>query len=60
MITLIALSSTSCASKKKTYEVIKEDDPWYEVTTFEVSDVYSSDIYEYCYFEKTDIIREAR
>lgn len=52
MITLIALSSTSCASKKKTYEVIKEDDPWYEVTTFEVSDVYSSDIYEYCYFEK--------
>lgn len=49
---LIALSSTSCSSKKRKYEVIKETDPWYEVTSFEVSDIYSSDKYEYAYFEK--------
>ena len=49
---LITLSSTSCASKKRTYEVIKETDPWYEVTSFEASSVYSSEEYEYSYFEK--------
>lgn len=49
---LIALSSTSCSSKKRKYEVIKETDPWFEVTSFEVSDIYSSDKYEYAYFEK--------
>lgn len=49
---LTALSSVSCASKKKNYEVIKETDPWYEVTSFETSDLYSSDVYDYCYLEK--------
>ncbi|MBR4913862.1 MAG: hypothetical protein IKZ42_01135 [Clostridiales bacterium] len=52
LVMLITLSSTSCASKKRTYEVIKETDPWYEVTSFEASSVYSSEEYEYSYFEK--------
>ena len=48
---LIALSSSSCSSKKKKYEVIKETDPWYEVTSFETGDLYPSDKYEYSWFE---------
>ncbi len=52
LVMFIALSSVSCASKKKNYEVIKETDPWYEVTSFETSDLYSSDVYDYCYLEK--------
>ena len=48
---LITLSSTSCASKKRTYEVIKETDPWYEVTSFETVNLYPSDKYEYSWFE---------
>ena len=48
---LIALSSSSCSSKKKTYEVIKETDPWYEVTSFETDNLYPSDKYEYSWFE---------
>lgn len=48
---LIALSSSSCSSKKKSYEVIKETDPWYEVTSFETDNLYPSDKYEYSWFE---------
>ena len=59
MITLIALSSTSCASKKRTYEVIKETDPWYEVTTFEVADQFPSDVYDYSYYETVGATSDA-
>ena len=51
LVMLIALSSSSCSSKKKTYEVIKETDPWYEVTSFETDNLYPSDKYEYSWFE---------
>ena len=51
MITLIALSSTSCASNKRKYEVIKETDLWYDVNSFEVSDLYPADQYNYAEFE---------
>lgn len=51
LVTLIALSSTSCASNKRKYEVIKETDPWYEVTSFVVENLYSEDVYESSYFE---------
>ena len=51
LVMLIALSSSSCSSKKKSYEVIKETDPWYEVTSFETDNLYPSDKYEYSWFE---------
>lgn len=51
MALLFALQMTSCSSKNKEYEVIKESDPWYECTTFEVSDLYPESEYEYSNFE---------
>ena len=51
MAVLITASSASCASNKKEYEKVKADTPWYECETFEVSDLYSSDVYEYAYFD---------
>ena len=48
---LIALQITSCSSKKKEYEVIKESDPWYECSSFEISGLYPKDEYEYSDFE---------
>ena len=51
MALLFALQITSCSSKNKEYEVIKESDPWYECTTFEVSDLYPESEYEYSNFE---------
>ena len=42
---------TSCSSKKKEYEVIKESDPWYECSSFEISGLYPEDEYEYSEFE---------
>ena len=51
LVLLFALPSSSCSSKKKTYEVIKESDPWYEVTSFETDTLYPSDKYEYSWFE---------
>ena len=48
---LIALPASSCSSKKKKYEVIKETDPWFEVTSFETDKLYPSDKYEYSWFE---------
>ena len=51
MALLFALQITSCSSKNKGYEVIKESDPWYECTTFEVSDLYPESEYEYSNFE---------
>ena len=50
LATLIALPVTSCSSKKREYEVIKESDPWYESTSFEISDYYPQDVYEYSDF----------
>ena len=40
-------SSVSCSSKKKEYEVIKEDDPWYECESFDISYIFSDEDYEY-------------
>ena len=51
LVVLIALPSSSCSSKKKKYEVIKETDPWFEVTSFETDTLYPSDKYEYSWFE---------
>ena len=51
LVLLIALPSSSCSSKKKKYEVIKETDPWFEVTSFETDNLYPSDKYEYSWFE---------
>ena len=51
LVVLIALPSSSCSSKKKTYEVIKETDPWYEVSSFETTNLYPAEKYEYSWFE---------
>ncbi len=47
MAVLLAVSSSSCASNKKEYSTVKSDDKWYECSSFDVSDVFSSDEYEY-------------
>ena len=47
----IAASVSSCTSSKRTYDVIKETDTWYECSSFEVSDLYPAEEYEYYYFE---------
>lgn len=51
LATLIALPVTSCSAKKRKYEVIKESDPWYECSSFDISNLYPDDVYEYSDFE---------
>lgn len=51
MALVFALPATSCSSKKNKYEVIKEDDPWYECTSFTVPDLYPETEYEYSEFK---------
>ena len=46
----ILASASSCSSKKKKYEEIKADDTWYEYESFEISDLYSDEDYEYVSF----------
>ena len=51
MAVLFAASSASCTSAKKEYDVIKDSDTWYECSSFEVSDLYPKDQYDYCTFD---------
>ena len=51
MVLVFTASSVSCSSKKREYREIRADDTWYECSSFEVSDLYPSDVYEYCYFD---------
>ena len=51
LVLAIAASVSSCTSSKRTYDVIKETDIWYECSSFEVSDLYPAEEYEYYYFE---------
>ena len=44
-------SSASCSSKTGKYDVISEDDPWYECSSFDVSSFFDPEEYEYTYFE---------
>ena len=46
-VMLIGASSFACSSGGREYEVIKESDPWYGCTSFEVADLYPSDLYDY-------------
>ena len=40
----------SCSSNNKEYSTVKEDDPWYECSSFNVSDLYPVEEYEYASF----------
>ncbi|MCR4730691.1 MAG: extracellular solute-binding protein [Saccharofermentans sp.] len=48
---LIAVPSISCSSKKKDYQVIKEDDTWYSCDKFYLNSFYPKEEYEYIDFE---------
>ena len=50
---------TSCSSKKREYEVIKESDPWYECSSFDISNLYPDDVYEYSDFETVGATADA-
>ena len=51
LLTMALLASaSSCSSKKKEYENIKADDPWYEFESFDISYLYSDEDYEYVNF----------
>lgn len=47
---LMTASVASCASNKKEYSTVKAEDPWYECTSFSVSDLYPAEEYEYVSF----------
>ena len=46
----LAAPLASCASQKKEYKTIKAEDKWYSCNSFEVSDLYPSDQYDYADF----------
>ena len=48
---LIAVPAISCSSKKKDYQVIKEDDTWYSCDKFYLNSFYPKEEYEYTNFE---------
>lgn len=48
---LMTASVASCASNKKEYSTVKADDPWYECSSFNVSDLYPAEEYEYVSFQ---------
>ena len=49
----------SCTSHKKEYETVKADDKWYSCDSFEVSDLYPSDEYEYVDFNTVGATEES-
>lgn len=51
LVLTIAASVSSCTASQRSYDVIKESDTWYECSSFEVSDLYPTEEYEYYYFE---------
>ena len=51
LVLAFATSAASCSSRKREYRTIKDTDTWYECSSFEVSDLYPAEDYEYCYFE---------
>ena len=51
MVLVFTASSASCSQKKREYRTIVGSDPWYECSSFEVSDLYPDDAYEFCNFE---------
>lgn len=55
---LIAVSSCSCSSKRK-YNEIQADDPWYEYSSFDVSDLYPESEYEYAGYETIGVDKDS-
>ena len=55
----LAAPLASCASHKREYKTIKEDDKWYSCDSFEVSDLYPSDIYDYADFRTVGATEES-
>lgn len=51
LVLAFTASSASCSSRKRSYRTIKDSDAWYECSSFDVSELYASEEYEYCYFE---------
>ena len=50
MAVLFAASISACSSNKREYRVIKESDTWYDCNSFEVSNLYPDDLYDYSDF----------
>ncbi len=55
----LAAPLASCASHKREYKTIKEDDKWYSCDSFEVSDLYPSDKYDYADFRTVGATEES-
>ena len=56
MALLFAASSASCSSKKHEDKIIKESDTWYGCNSFEISNLYPKDKYDYSEFETAGTI----
>ena len=46
----IVSSVSSCSSNKREYETVKDTDSWYECSSFEVLDLFPSELYDYTFF----------
>lgn len=58
MAVLFAASVSACSSHKRKNNVIDESDTWYDCNSFEVSNLYPDDIYDYSEFTSCGTVGE--